>query len=410
MTRILMGLLAILIISLISFGGAHKWASSNKDSSNISKWVGTWTASMQAPAKEGNSHEGFEDQTIRLIIRPHIDGDEMRIRLSNEFGSLPLSLKEVRVAVSKEDASVDGKTDQVITFDGKESVTIPAGEKQYSDSIKFTVDADQNLTVSLYVDKETGPTTWHQRSTQTVYMSKKGNHAADAEGSSYTSKEEAWFWLDRMEVVPDDSVDGAVVVIGSSIANGNNSTMSANHRWPDYLANRMHEKDSKVKLSVLNAGVSANHLINSETGKGENALARLKRDALSQKGVKAVILHEGINDIRHYPEYDSEQIIDRMKQIIKATHKEGLTIYGGTLTPFKESGMYTEEGEKTRQEVNEWIRTSGAFDAVIDFDKALRDPDDPEKFLSKYDSGDHLHPNDDGYKKMAETVDLSVFE
>ncbi|WP_394173362.1 SGNH/GDSL hydrolase family protein [Guptibacillus hwajinpoensis] len=410
MTRILIGLLAILLISLISLGGAREWASSTNEDAKKSEWLGTWTASMQAPAKDGNSHEGFKDQTIRLILRPHSDGDKMRIRLSNEFGSLPLSMKEVRVAVSKEGASVDGETDQVITFNGEKSFTIPAGEKQYSDPVEFPVDADQNLSVSLYVDKETGPTTWHQRSTQTVYMSEPGNHASDAEGSAYKSKEEAWFWLDRMEVIPDNSVSGAVVVMGSSIANGNASTLNANRRWPDYLANRMNEEDSKVNMSVLNAGVSANHLINSELGKGENALARLERDVLSQKGVQAVILHEGINDIRHYPEYDSEQIINRMKQIIKATHEEGLSIYGGTLTPFKESGMYTEKGEQTRQEVNEWIRTSGAFDAVIDFDEALRDPDDPEKFLSTYDSGDHLHPNDKGYKKMADTVDLSVFE
>ncbi len=410
MTRIGIGFIIIALIGSISLVSAKGWSSSNNGASEKSEWVGSWTASMQAPAQDGNSHEGFKDQTIRLILRPHMDGDQMRIRLSNEFGSLPLSMKEVRVAVSKEGASVDGETDQVITFNGEKSVTIPPGEKQYSDSIEFPVGADQNLAVSLSVDGETGPTTWHQRSNQTVYMSEEGNHAGDAEGTSYTSKEEAWFWLDRLEVVPNNSVDGALVIMGSSIANGNYSTMNANNRWPDYLANRMNDEEAQVNMSVLNAGVSANHLINSEEGKGENALARLDRDVLSQEGIKAVLLHEGINDLRHYPEYDSEKIIDRMKAIIKATHEKGLDIYGGTLTPYKDSDMYTKEGEKTRQEVNEWIRTSGAFDDVIDFDKSLRDPDDPAKYLSKYDSGDHLHPNDEGYEKMADTVDLSMFE
>ncbi len=409
MTRKLV-VLIILIFVLVALVGAKEWNSAKKDGSNKSEWVGTWGASMQAPDKEGNSHEGFEDQTIRLILRPHIDGEKMRIRLSNEFGSLPLSIKEVHVAVAQKGASVDADSDKLITFDGEKKVTIPAGQKQYSDPINFTVDADQSLTVSLYVDEETGPTTWHKRSNQTVYMSEPGNHTSDYQGSSYKSKEEAWFWLERMEVIPDSSIDGSVVVVGSSIANGNYSTLNANHRWPDYLANRMNKEDSKVKMSVLNAGISANHLINSETGKGENALDRLDRDVFSQAGIKAVILHEGINDLRHYPEYDSDKVIKRIKNIIKATHEEGLKIYGGTLTPYKDSGMYTEEGEETRQEVNEWIRTSGEFDAVIDFDKTLRDPDDPAKYLAKYDSGDHLHPNDAGYKKMADTVDLSIFD
>ncbi|MGA9289728.1 MAG: SGNH/GDSL hydrolase family protein [Anaerobacillus sp.] len=409
MTRKLV-VLIILIMILVAMVGAKGWNSEKKDGLGKSKWIGTWGASMQAPDKEGNSHEGFEDQTIRLILRPHIDGEKMRIRLSNEFGSLPLSIKEVRVAVSEQGASVDADTDKVLTFEGEKGATVPAGQKQYSDPINFPVDADQSLTVSLYVDDETGPTTWHKRSNQTVYMSEAGNHASDSGGSAYKLKEEAWFWLDRMEVIPEDSIDGSVVVVGSSIANGNYSTLNANHRWPDYLADRMNEENSKVKMSVLNAGISANHLINSESGKGENALARLDRDVFSQPGVQAVILHEGINDLRHYPEYDSEKVIKRMEDIIKTTHDKGLKIYGGTLTPYKDSGMYTSEGEATRQEVNKWIRTSGEFDAVIDFDKTLRDPDNPAKYLTKYDSGDHLHPNDAGYEQMANVVDLSLFE
>lgn len=410
MTRIVTLFVLILIAGLLSVVSAKGWPSSMKDAAKKSEWVGSWTASMQAPGKDGNSHDGFKDQTIRLILRPHMEGEKMRIRLSNEFGSLPLSMKEVRVAISKEGASIDKETDKLITFDGKEAVTIPQGETQYSDLIDFSVKADQNITVSLYVDRETGPTTWHQRSNQTVYMSKEGNHAADEKDSAYTSKEEAWFWLERLEVVPEESVDGSVVIMGSSIANGNYSTLNANRRWPDYLANRMNAKDASVKMSVLNAGISANQLINSEEGKGQNALARLERDVLSQEGIKGLILHEGINDLRHYPEYDSQKVIHQMKKIITATHEKGIPIYGGTLTPYKDSSMYTKEGEKTRQEVNEWIRTSGEFDAVIDFDKALRDPDDPEKFLSKYDSGDHLHPNDEGYKKMADEVDFSIFK
>ncbi|WLR57900.1 hypothetical protein [Guptibacillus hwajinpoensis] len=157
MTRILTGIVIILAIALMSLVSAKGWPSSMKDAAKKSEWVGSWTASMQAPAKDGNSHEGFKDQTIRLILRPHMEGEKMRIRLSNEFGSLPLSMKEVRVAISKEGASIDKETDKLITFNDKEAVTIPQGETQYSDPIDFSVKADQNITVSLYIDRETGP-------------------------------------------------------------------------------------------------------------------------------------------------------------------------------------------------------------------------------------------------------------
>ncbi|WP_143414583.1 SGNH/GDSL hydrolase family protein, partial [Halobacillus massiliensis] len=237
-----------------------------------------------------------------------------------------------------------------------------------------------------------------------------GDQVSEAEGFTFETEEESWFWLESVDVIADSSVKGALVVVGSSIANGNYSEVNANHRWPDYLADRMNSEDPAVKLSVLNAGLSANQLIDSPPEKGENALDRLERDVFDQTGVKGILLHMGENDIRHNPDYSSEKIIDRMKEIIKAAHEKDLKIYGGTLMPFKGSSMFTETGEKTRQEVNEWIRTSGEFDGVVDFDKAVRDPEEPERFLAEYDSGDQLHPNDKGYKKMAESVDLSIFE
>ncbi|SFF79825.1 Lysophospholipase L1 [Halobacillus alkaliphilus] len=395
-----------IIIIILTIYGARGWIFSSEQGD----WVGAWSTSMIAPYTDGISQEGFENQTIRSIIQPHIDGKNMRIRLSNEFGSSPITIEEVNVAVSKNEAATITGTNRKVTFDGEENISIPPGEKMVSDPVSLKVNQMEEIAISLYVREPTGPATWHPLSIQESYISASGNHVSDSSASAFKKKEEAWFWLDGVDVIADPSVKGSIVVMGSSIANGNYSTVNADHRWPDYLAQRINQGSEKNKLSVLNAGVSGNHLINSGVERGENALARLERDVFSETAVTSLIFHQGLNDIRHHPEYDSEKIIERIKEIIQACHEEGLKIYGGTLTPYKGSSMYTKEGEETRQEVNEWIRTSGAFDGMIDFDKAMRDPDNPKRYLPKYDSGDHLHPNDLGYKKMAESIDLSMFK
>lgn len=411
MKQLLTVFLPVLMISFICLAvyenGEHQ--SSSKLPVQKENWVGAWTASMQAPFKEGISDEGFEDQTLRFVVRPHAEGDKIRLRFSNLFGEKPLRIEEVRAAVSTKGPAIVSGTDQQVTFGGEKQVKVPAGERIYSDPIPAGLAQGEDLVVSLYVRDKTGPATWHPKSMQTTYIS-SGNHVLDADDSAFSTKKEAWFWLDGVDVTADSPEDAALVVVGSSIENGNYSTVDANHRWPDYLAKRLYQNASANGLSVLNAGISANQLINSSLDNGENTLARLERDVFSQTGAKAVILHQGLNDIRHYPEYDADKIIAALQEVINATHKEGLEIYGSTLTPFKGSGKYTEKGEETRQKVNNWIRTSGEFDEIIDFDKALRDPYDPERYLPAYDAGDHLHPNDAGYKKMAEAVDLSMFD
>jgi lysophospholipase L1-like esterase len=401
---ILIILLMIFILMLrISWNGS--WDIFNKYK-NQEDWVGVWTASMQAPFDDGISQKGFENQTIRMVLHPHVDGNKIRLRLSNIFSEEPLAIEEVHVAISQKGSEIDPDTDQQVTFNGESTLSIPPGERKFSDSISLELSGDKALAVSLYVKEKSGPVTWHPISMQTTYIS-NGNDVSKSVSSAFNEQENSWFWLDGVDTLADSSVKG-IVVMGSSIANGNSSTVNKNRRWPDYLARRLKQKDSD--LTIMNAGISGNQLINSLPDKGENAYTRLERDVFNQSGVKAVILHQGLNDIRHYPEYDADKIIERMKQIIDSTHDQGLTIYGGTLTPFKGSGMFTSKGENTRQEVNDWIRTSGEFDGVIDFDKALRDPDEPERYLQKYDSGDHLHPNDAGYKRMADTVDLPLFK
>ena len=370
-------------------------------------WVGIWTTSTQAPLEDVATHKEFEDQTIRMIVHPHVDGKKIRLRLSNAFSDEPLAIEDMHVAISENEAEIAPDTDQQVKFGGKSTVTIPPGERKYSDSISIELSGDKGLSVSLYVKGKSGPVTWHPVSMQTTYIS-SGDDVSNSDSSAFKKRENAWFWLDGVDIIADSSVKGSVVVLGSSIVNGNHSTVNANHRWTDYLAKRL--KQENRDMTVLNAGISANHLIKSPPDKGEDALARLKRDVFSQSGVKSLILHQGLNDLRHHPEYGADKIINRMKQIIDSTHDQGLKIYGGTLTPFKGSGMFTSLGEKTRQEVNHWIKTSEEFDGVIDFDKAMRDPDEPSRYLPTYDSGDHLHPNDAGYKRMAEMVDLSLFK
>ncbi|PPA69059.1 SGNH/GDSL hydrolase family protein [Jeotgalibacillus proteolyticus] len=399
-------ILIILFISLLFFE-SREWGAATRTNLAEEEWIGAWTAAMQEPAEKGPSREGFENKTIRQVIHPHLDGKSMRIRLSNEFGTEPLMIEEVRVARSKSGAELISGSDQALTFNGQKKVTIPPGEKLHSDALSFEVTAGQNLAVSIYVQKATGPATFHARSMQTTYIA-KDNHLKDSGTQAFTEEEETWFWLEGLDVVPASSVKGALVIVGSSIENGNYSTVNANHRWPDFLAKRFNE--SAGEWSVLNAGISANHLIKSHADKGENTLNRLERDVFSQPGVKAMILNQGINDIRHYPDYTSEDLINKMEEVIQAAHDKGIAIYGGTLMPFKGSSKYSDEKEKIRVEVNEWIRTSGEFDGVIDFDEALRDPDNPERFHPDFDAGDHLHPNDKGYEKMAETVDLTMFE
>ncbi|KML07844.1 hypothetical protein VL06_02975 [Rossellomorea marisflavi] len=370
-------------------------------------WMGAWMTAMQESFDDGESHEGFKDQTVRMVVKPHVDGDQVRIRLSNAFSDEELKVDKVSIGITKKGAET--KEEPVsVSFDGKKDVRIPAGERTYSDSIPMEITEEDALTVSLYFKGESGPATWHPRSMQTTY-SADGDTAGKAGKDGFKSIEKGWYWLDGVDVRTDKKVKGSIVVLGSSIDNGNDSKIDSNHRWTDYLSERIND-EADGKWTVLNAGISANQLLDSPEEKGEKAPDRLKRDVFEQTGVKGVIVHQGINDIRHHPETDAVTIIDEMKAMIKEAHKNGVEIYGVTISPYNDSGKYTAEGDRTRRKVNAWMRNSGAFDGVIDFDKVLRNPDDPSRLQPKYNSGDGLHPNEAGYRKMAETVKLKMFE
>lgn len=380
-------------------------------------WICAWSTSITAFNDTGRSYQGFNNTTVRQIIHPLINGSKVRIKLSNLFGIKLVTFNSIHIALQDEGAAILADTDRKVTFiSGQSIVTVLPGKEVLSDPMDMTVVAGCNLTVSLYLADASGPASWHRLAIQKTYISNPGDHTTDIQADEYVETTNSWFWLAGLEVVADEAVKGALVVFGDSITDGDGSTIGANHRWPDYLAERIRRESPQYQLAVLNQGIGGNRLLSIDAscpGRGICALERLEHDVLQQKNLKAVILLEGINDIGNGC-YEPYKIIAAMKEIIDCVHAKEALIYGGTLTPCavftKSSEFYTYDGEKTRQKVNQWIRTSGVFDGVIDFDKAIRDSKNPLMLFPAYDCGDHLHPNDAGYKAMANAVDLSILK
>jgi lysophospholipase L1-like esterase len=284
------------------------------------------------------------------------------------------------------------------------------------------VDALRSLAISLYLPGPTGPITWHATARQTLYVA-DGNLTMDPAGAAYEGRVNvpAWYVISGVDVPATSADQAAIVTFGDSITDGTASTQDANNRWPNFLARRLLERPGN-KLTVLDQGIAGNRVL-TDTPAHVNALARLDRDVLAQNGVKYVILLEGINDIGQTclgnTNASAEELVAGYRQLITQVHLKGLKIFGATMTPFKGAGTtapnaqppyyYCAAGEVKRGAINTWIRTSGEFDGVIDFDQATRDPADPLTFLPAYDSGDHLHPNDAGYQAMANAIDLNLF-
>ena len=284
---------------------------------------------------------------------------------------------------------------------------IPAGAYVLSDPVDVAVSAASDLAIDLYLPDDTAagtsPLTMHTVAAQTNYVSDRGNYLG-AEDLPIMTTTQSWFFLARVEVMAPDSV-GAVVAFGDSITDGTRSTPDTNNRWPNHLNKRLMEQG--IDMGVLNTGIAANRVLGE--WRGVNALARFARDVLTQSGVTHVVVLEGINDLRIDPAVTADDLIWGYRQLIARAHARGLRIYGATLLPCEGSGRWTSDVETKRQALNDWIRTSGAYDGVIDFDAAVRDPSAPSKLLPQYDSGDNLHPSDAGYQAMGEAVPLELF-
>jgi lysophospholipase L1-like esterase len=367
-------------------------------------WLTSWGASPSDAAK------GLSSQTIREHVRLTLGGDRVRIRLSNRFGTQSLVVGPVHVALHGSGASIVPGTDRPVTFGGGPTSTIAAGALAVSDPVRLDVAALQEVSVSIYLRGNSEKLTIHELGLQTAYISPKGDFTASATlPVARTSLSR--YLLSAVEVLASSGGD-AIVTLGDSITDGFQSMVDANRRWPDFLAERLRAQTRRNPISVVNQGISGNRLLHDNVG--PSALERFDRDVIAQPGVRWSIVLLGINDIGLPAPIavTADDIIGAHKQLILRAHAAGLKIYGCTLTPFEGTifpGYFTPAKEVMRAAVNQWIRTSGAYDAVIDFDAAIRDPSHPTRMLPAYDSGDHLHPNDAGYQVMANTVDLKLF-
>ncbi|TCK75379.1 SGNH/GDSL hydrolase family protein [Acidipila rosea] len=374
-------------------------------------WTGSWAASPMGFTVKPD-HDAA-NTTYRDIVHLTAGGDGIRIQLTNEFGTSPLTVGASHVAISAADGATQPGTDHALTFHGQTSVMIPAGAMVLSDPVPLKVDAFANLAVSVYLPTQPiAVTTCHSFADATSFTAPGDDTAA----ATMTGEQPDYSWCFVKGVdVKATKKSAAIVAFGDSITDGAHSTRDANQRWPDLLAQRLHANKKTAELGVLNQGIGGNRLLHDNAG--PNALARFDRDVLAQSGVKYLILLEGINDIGRTAkpidpgdEITTEQLEFAMEQMVERAHQHGIKVFGATLTPYVGAGYQSPAGEQMRQAFNQWIRTSGTFDGVIDFDKATQDPAKPDVFLPADDSGDHLHPNDAGYKAMANSIDLSLFK
>ena len=373
------------------------------------RWVGTWSTSPVLV--DGVALRG---QTVRMIARVSIGGPRLRVRLSNAFGPRKLVVGSARVALRGEGAGIVPGADRPLTFNGSPLTTIPAGALAVSDPVDLDVPPLSDLAISVFVPGEVAAVTGHGNAHQTSYISAPGDHTGAAT-LPVQQTTEAFLLVSGVEVTASGDT-GGIVALGDSLTDANISKLDANNRWPDELARRIVRRGGPA-LGVMNQGIGGNRILHDT--RGESALRRFDRDVLAQTGVTHVIVLLGINDIRNRSGDPDEivtakEMIDGLRQLAVRAQARGLKIFGGTLLTFENEtfnpGFYTPEGEAKRQAVNDWIRKGGAFDGVVDFEAALRDPNHPTRMLPEYDCGDHLHPSDRGYLHMGEAIDLSLFD
>ena len=388
-------------------------------------WVATWGASPQSEVEPvfgpPPTAVQFNNQTIRMIARISKGGDRIRVRLDNSFGTDSVVIGAAHVAVHASGAGIIPGSDHQLTFGGSATVTIPPGAPIVSDPVDFDIPNLAELAVSIYLPQPTAGLSGHTLGVQTTYVGAPGS--GDQTGAAAVATPTTTltrYFLAGIDVLADDEVK-AVVTFGDSITDGFNSTVDANRRWPDRLAERLLERGHKQNRTVVNEGISGNRLLHNVIG--PDALSRFDRDVISQAHVEFVTVLLGINDVG-FPaiavpnapppfasqSVTSDQMLQAYRQLIARAHAKGIKIIGATLTPFEGAGYATAEGEAKREAANNFIRSSGEFDAVIDFDRVTRDPTHPARLAPQFDSGDHLHPNDLGYKAMADSIDLAIFQ
>jgi lysophospholipase L1-like esterase len=388
-------------------GSAGTTGSGGTGGGGTQAWVGTWATGPQLTETANNPPSpGLTNNTLRQVIFSSISGSQLRLRLSNEFGDGPVTINAVHVALSTSASSINTSTDKAITFGGAAGVTIAQNQAVNSDPFDFALPALTKLAITIAFGNTPSGITGHPGSRTTSYLV-SGNMVGAASFSGAASAEH-WYYIVGLDVMAPAGT-AAVVTLGDSITDGRGSTTDMNNRWPDDFSRRLQMNTATMnKVAVLNQGIGGNAILTG--GLGPTAQARFARDVLQMRGVKWLIVFEGVNDLGASSNgaTTAQQLITAYGSFVDMAHAMGLKAYGATITPLGTS-YYTADRDTGRNTVNSWIRTSKKFDAVIDLDMAVRNPADTSKMLSTYDSGDGLHPSVAGHQKMADTVDLTLF-
>jgi lysophospholipase L1-like esterase len=382
-------------------------------------WIASWGASQQVPEPQ-NALPAADprDVTVRQIFHLSVGGPELRIHVSNAFGTDPLHFTAVHIArpLSPHSSAIDPATDKALSFAGESEVTVPPGAEFISDPVPYPVQPLSDLAVTFYLESPPTRETGHPGSRATSYF--VHGDAVSSPTLADAGKVDHWYQISEIDVQTTEG-SGSVVALGDSITDGHGATTDGNDRWTNVLASRLQQSPATRDIGVVNAGIGGNHLLTD--GLGPNALARFDRDVLAPAGVRWLIVFEGVNDLGgltrmgEVPPAEHKALVQRIiaayQQLIARAHAHGLRVIGATITPYAGSDYYHPGplNQKDRQTVNEWIRAAGHFDAVIDFDAVVRDPHQADRLLPAYDCGDHLHPSPAGYRAMGDAISLSLF-
>lgn len=398
----------LFIVSLSCFG-----------QENNSQWTGTWAASPMPPGGLFGPSLEFENQTIRQIIHSSVGGEQIRVRISNVFGTQDLKIGSASIALQDDGVKIANGSLRTLTFSGQTSINVPAGAFIISDPANLATNEFSNIAISLFFPNATGLATSHAGGLQTSFISAGGDFTQQ-EYFPVTEEVQSVSFLTGVQVLTANDTQ-LLVAYGDSITDGTASTPDTNRRWPNFLARRIALESPSLKLGILNHGIAGNRVLHDTVG--QNAIARFERDVLSWPNLSHIVVMVGINDLGfpaianapfgddvHSSEVSADELIAGYRQLIARAHNRGVKIIGATLTPFQGASYFSDSGEIKRQTINSWIRESGEYDAVIDFDAAIRDPNDPSRMKEELQSGDWLHPSDAGYEVMANAIELSVFD
>jgi len=374
------------------------------------KWVGTWSTSEQLVEPRNNPPApGLSNNMLRQVVRVSIGGDMMRVRFSNEFSKSLVTMKRVTIATSTGGSAIDTATIKELKFDSKTEVTMNPGAAVMSDSLSFNLKPRMDVAITISFGETSPDVTGHPGSRTTSYILAGNASEKDFTGAVPTDH---WYVINGIDVMAPENA-AAVVTLGNSITDGRGSGTNKQNRWPDILSERLLKNPDTKKIGVLNAGIGGNCVLRQCLG--SSALDRFERDVLNQSGVLWLIIFEGVNDIGEVRSSEAaskiaSDLIAAYEQMIALAHAKKIKVFGGTILPFKGHSYFNEHSEQCRNKVNEWIRASGKFDAVIDFDKALRDPQDNAKLGVSTFQNDGLHLDEAGYQKMGEFIDLNLFK